>query len=168
MKSVYQAGATILLVLLQGSFLPVFLPRLPVNAALVFLVLISFTAGRNKLLGFALLAGLVQDVLYGEITGMFMLMYFVSAVALWELKTNLLVERVYMCGLRLAVATLVQDLTATFIFYMNGMDSGQLLATLQFNAGINLLANLGLLLIVLALFRVRGKASMAAVLGENV
>lgn len=151
-------------VLLQGSVLPVFLPWLPLNPALVLLVFISFKTPRNRLLGLAVWAGFLQDIMYGEVLGLSMLGLFLGFLAAKEIKTEFVDHPLTVCALRLIVAVLIQELTYAFFFYIRGATG--LFAALQVNAGKSLLANLLLLALAFLWLRFRNKKYLKELMEE--
>lgn len=153
-----------LLVMAQGTLLPVFIPWLPLAPAFLYLIILSMRLERPYLLGAALWVGLVQDLLLGEMLGLSMFTNFVALALAWELKEELVDNAALTCGLRVVAATLVQELLITFVYYIRGLEHGNLLTILQINAGINLLSNLALYLILLAYLRLRGEGKIAALL----
>ncbi|MDD4657539.1 MAG: rod shape-determining protein MreD [Eubacteriales bacterium] len=148
MKYVYSLLWLTGLVILQSTLLPVVFPWLPLAPAFVFLVVVSLRLERRFFLIAALWTGLVQDILLGEFLGLFMLLNFISAALIWEIKNELLDNLVLTGGLRLIAATLIQEILMAFIFYIRGR--ANLGSALQINAGINLLSNL--LLYILFMF----------------
>lgn len=164
MKYVYNFAVLTLLVILQGTLFPVLIPWLNITPAFVFLTLLSFRFSRTYLLTAALWAGLVQDLLMGEVLGLFMLTNFIAMAIAWELKEDFLDNRVLTVGLRIAVATLIQEVILGFSFYIRGLDSKSLLAVLQLSAGTNLLSNLILYILLLGWLRLRGSDKIEAAL----
>jgi len=145
--------------------LPILFPALPMFPVFLYLTVLSMRLQRPYLLACALWAGLVQDVLVGQILGLSMLTNFVAMFVIWELKDSLLENTIMTCGLRLVVATLVQELLMGFLFYIRGLEPDNLLFILQINTGITLLSNLLLYFLFLALLRLRGQGKIAGVLG---
>jgi rod shape-determining protein MreD len=141
------------LVIFQSTLLPVVFPWLPLMPAFVFLVVISLRLERRLLLIAALWTGLIQDILLGEFLGLFMLLNFISAALVWEIKNELFDNLVLTGGLRLIAATLIQEILMAFIFYIRG--TANLGSMLQVNAGIHLLSNLLLYVLFLVIFKLR-------------
>lgn len=141
------------LVILQSTLLPVVFPWLPLMPAFVFLVVISLRLERKLLLIAALWTGLIQDILLGEFLGLFMLLNFISAALVWEIKNELFDNLVLTGGLRLIAATLIEEILMAFIFYIRG--TANLGSMLQVNAGIHLLSNLLLYVLFLVIFKLR-------------
>lgn len=165
MRYLYSLATLMLLVLLQGTLLPLAVPWLPLNPALLFLVFLSFRLQqRSQFLAAALWAGLVQDILFGEILGLFMLTSFIAAAVIWELKEGFLDNPVLTCGLRLIIATLIQELLIAFIFYIRGLEPNNLGHVLQVQAGLSLAGNLLLYFLVLAWLGLGGSQRIAAAL----
>ncbi|HCX78133.1 MAG TPA: rod shape-determining protein MreD [Firmicutes bacterium] len=141
------------LVIFQSTLLPVVFPWLPLMPAFVFLVVISLRLERRLLLIAALWTGLIQDILLGEFLGLFMLLNFISAALVWEIKNELFDNLVLTGGLRLIAATLIEEILMAFIFYIRG--TANLGSMLQVNAGIHLLSNLLLYVLFLVIFKLR-------------
>ena len=59
---------------------------------------------------------------------------------------------------------MVQELLISFVYSVRGLEHGNLLSILQVNAGLNLLSNLGLYLLLLAFLRLRGEGKVSALL----
>lgn len=152
-----------LLVMVASTLLQVFIPWLPLAPAFLYLIVLSMRLDRPYLLGAALWTGLVQDILLGEILGLTMLTNFVAMAIIWELKEKYWDNAILTCGLRVVTATLVQQLLIAFIYYIRGSDAGNL-AVLSVNAGVNLSANLGMYIIMLAWLRLRGAGKISAAL----
>lgn len=161
MKYFFSFAVLTVLVLLQGTLLPVIFPWLVLNPALVFLIILSFRFKRSYLLGAALWSGLVQDILMGEVLGLFMLTNFVAMVFVWELSDSLLDNRVLTGGLRVVVATLIQEALLTFVWYIR-LNPENLMRFFQLNAGKNLLSNLMLYILLLLWLRSRGRDKIEA------
>lgn len=138
--------------MLQSSLFRVLFPWLPVAPALVFLIFVSLRMKRGTFLILSLWTGWVQDILFGEILGLFMLLYFISAVLVWEIKREWVDNLVLTGGLRLIGATLVQEILLVFIFYIRGVRN--LGFALQINAGKSLLSNLLLYALFLLVLKV--------------
>ena len=165
MRYFYSLLGLTLLIVFQGTFLPVIIPWLPLSPALLFLVILSFRLERTQLLVAGLWAGFVQDILLGQMLGLFMMANFLALIVIWELKEELLEDVIMTCGLRLIVATLIQEVLMTFIYYIQGWEPTRLLFVMQLNAGINLLSNLLLLGLLLAWLRMRGSDKIGTLLG---
>ena len=159
-----QFAGVLAAVLLQGSVLPVIVPWLPFNPALILLVFASFKAPRNRLLALALWAGLLQDVMYGEVLGLSMLGLYLGFMAVHEIKTEFVDHPFTACALRLIIAVLIQELTYAFFFYIRGATG--LFAALQVNAGKSLLANLLLLGLAFLWLRFRNKKYLKGLMEE--
>ncbi|MGI6364355.1 MAG: rod shape-determining protein MreD [Bacillota bacterium] len=164
MKYLANLAVLALLVMVQGTLLPAIIPWLPLAPAFIYLIILSMRLERPYLLGAALWTGLVQDLLLGEMLGLSMLTNFVAMAIAWELKESFVENAVLTCGLRVVAATLVQELLISFVYYVRGLEHGNLLSILQVNAGLNLLSNLGLYLLLLAFLRLRGEGKVSALL----
>lgn len=164
MRYAYTLLVLTLLVLVQSTFLHILIPWLPLNLALLFLIVLAVGMDRTSLLFAGVWTGFVQDILYGEALGLFMLANFIALALVWELKDSLMENPVLTTGLRLVVASLTIDLLMTFIYYIYGLESGNLLIALQLKAGINLVSNLLLYLLLLTWLRLRGSGKITAVL----
>ena len=163
MKYLANLAVLALLVMVQGTLLPAIIPWLPLAPAFIYLIILSMRLERPYLLGAALWTGLVQDLLLGEMLGLSMLTNFVAMAIAWELKESFVENAVLTCGLRVVAAT-VQELLISFVYYVRGLEHGNLLSILQVNAGLNLLSNLGLYLLLLAFLRLRGEGKVSALL----
>jgi len=166
-RFLYNLAVLTLLVIIQGTLLTVLVPWLPLAPAFIYLAILSLRLERPYLLAAALWTGLAQDILVGEMLGLTMLTNFVAMTIIWELKEEYLDNAVLTCGLRIAVATLVQELIIAFIYYIRGLESGSLVQVLQINAGINLLSNLSLYILFMVWLKIRGAGKVAAVLGAK-
>ena len=153
MKYVYTLLGLTGLVILQNTFLPVLFPWLPFMPAFVFLVVLSLRLERSFLLIAALWTGLVQDILIGEMLGLFMLLNFISVALAWEIKNEWLNNLVVTGGLRIIAATIIQEAAMAFILYIRTRDN--LASELQVNTGFSLLSNLLLYILLLVWYRVR-------------
>jgi rod shape-determining protein MreD len=164
MRFFYTLLGLTLLIVFQSTLLPVIVPWLPLNPTFLFLVVLSFRLDRTLLLLAGLWAGLVQDVLLGEMLGLFMMANFIALAVIWELKEELLEDVILTCGLRVVVATLIHEVLMSFIYYIRGLEVARLLYILQLNAGITLLSNLVLYILLLAWLRTRGSGKIGALL----
>lgn len=161
MKYFYNFAVLTVLVLMQGTLLPVIFPWLVLNPALIFLIILSFRFKRSYLLWAALWSGLVQDILMGEVLGLFMLTNFIAMALIWELSDSLMDNRVLTGGLRVAVATLTQEALLAFVWYIR-QNPENLIRFFQLNAGKNLLANIMLYILLLLYLRFRGREKIEA------
>jgi rod shape-determining protein MreD len=141
------------LMILQSTLLPFIFPWLPLSPALVYLVVASLGKERKFLLTAALWTGLVQDILLGEVLGLFMLLNFISMILVLEIKYEIFDTYILTGGLRLIAATLIQDIIMAFILYIQGIPN--LGPALQINVGINLLSNLILYALFLIILKLR-------------
>ncbi len=164
MKYAANLAVLTLMVMVAGTLLQVFVPWLPLAPAYLYLIILSMRLERPYLLGAALWTGLVQDILLGEMLGLTMLTNFVAMAIVWEVKEEFLDNPILTCGLRVVAATLVQELLITFVYYIRGAETGNLLAIFPVNAGVDLLANLGLYILYLAWLRLRGANKISAAL----
>ena len=163
MKYVYTLLCLTGLVILQNTFIPVLFPWLPFMPAFVFLVVLSLRLDRSFLLIAALWTGLVQDILIGEMLGLFMLLNFISMALAWEIKKEWLNNHVITGGMRVIAATLIHEIVMAFIMYIRTREN--LASVLQVNAGFSLLSNLLLYILLLLWYRVRHRgANLEAVL----
>lgn len=153
MKYVFSLLWLTALVIMQSTLFPLIFPWLPLAPALVYLVAASLVQERRLLLSAALWTGLVQDVLLGEVFGLFMLLNFVSMFFILEIKYEVFDSHILTGGLRLIAATLIQDILMAFIFYIQGIPN--LGPALQINAGINLLSNLIIYILFLIILKLR-------------
>lgn len=141
------------LVIIQSTFLPLVFPWLPLAPALVYLVMASMRQERKFLLIAALWTGLVQDILLGEVLGLFMLLNFISMFVILEIKYEIFDTYILTGALRLIAATLIQDIVMVFLLYIQGIPN--LGPALQVNVGINLLSNLILYAVFLIILKLR-------------
>jgi len=153
-----------LLVILQGTLLPTVIPWVTLTPAFVFLAILSLRLPRYQLLLCALWTGLVQDVLLGEMFGLYMLTHFLAMAVIWELKEELLDNAILTGGLRLMAASMLQDLVIAFVCYVRGRGDSGLVLLLQTNAGTNLFSNLVMYIVYLSWLSLRGKHRIENVL----
>lgn len=157
MKYVYTLLCLTGLVIVQSTFLPVIFPWLPLLPAFVFLVVLSLRLERGFSLIAALWTGLVQDILIGDMLGLFMLLNFISVALAWEINNKWLNNLVITGGLRIIAATLMHELGMAFIMYIRTREN--LTSLLQVNAGFSLLSNLLLYILLLVWYRVRHRGT---------
>lgn len=164
MKYLKTLAVLALLVILQTTLFPLLIPWLPLAPAFLYLVILSFRLQRTFLLVAALWTGLVQDILVGEIFGLTVFTNYVAMAVIWEFKDDLLDNVMVTCGVRVVIATLVQEFLTAFVYYVYSTGSGNIFNTLQISAGLNLLSNLLLYAIILLGLRMRGTEKVSAFL----
>ncbi|HOB35082.1 MAG: rod shape-determining protein MreD [Firmicutes bacterium] len=152
------------LVIVQTTLLPRLFPWLPLAPAFLYLVVLSFRLPRNFLLTAGLWSGLVQDILVGEVFGLTMFTNYIAMAVVWEFKDDLLDNAVVTCGVRVVIATLVQEFLTAFVYYIYSAGSGHISNTLQISAGLNLLSNLLLYALFMLWLRLRGSEKVSAFL----
>ncbi len=151
------------LVMIQGSLLPLWLPRLYFYPALLLLAVYTFRLERPWVLGLALWTGLIADMLYGEGVGLFMLTHYAAmAVALTVPRHMLDYPRVVL-GLRLFAALVVHELVQLVVMYVTGTGS-DLFHALRVSSGLVLVANTALFALFLLYVHLRGGDSVRRLL----
>ncbi len=152
-----------LLVMVQGSLLPLWIPQLYFYPALLLLVIYTFRLERAWVLGLALWTGLVADMLYGEGVGLFMLTHYVAIAAAWGVPRHMLDYPLVVLGLRLFAAIAVHELVQMFIMYVTGAGEN-LFQALRISSGLVLLANTALFALLFLYLRLRGDDSIRRLL----